>query len=218
MATTQKTKLLIWVTTLTLIMACSIPSFNPPSVPVVDPGVVNTFIAQTARVAATQTAAALPSATLTPFVTATRPTATNTPTATSTMLFLFYTPTTIVILPTFTSAGATSNQNYACEVTRVSPPNGSTFDPRYDFDAFWTVRNTGKRNWERINVDYEYSSGAKIHRVSGYDLEEDVAIGRSINLGVDMRAPKDPGSYSTTWTMRVGDNTFCPLRLTIVVR
>jgi hypothetical protein len=214
MVTTQKTKLLIWVTILALAMACSIPSFTPSTAPTPDPGVlVATFIAQTVQAAGTQTVAALPSPTETPFATPTQPTAT--PTATSTAILVFFSPTPIVF-PTFTAG--VSNENYACQVTRVSPPNGSVFDPRDDFDVRWTVKNTGKRNWERTDVDYLYMSGAKIHKVSGYDLADDVGIGRLIDLGVDMRAPKDPGTYSTLWSMRRGDTTFCDLRFAIVVR
>lgn len=216
MVTTQKTKLLIWVTTLALVMACSVPSVLPSTAPTADPGVlVATFIAQTVQAAATQTVAALPSPTETPFVTPTQPTPTATSTATSTAVLVFFSPTPIVF-PTFTAG--VSNENYACQVTRVSPPNGSVFDPRDDFDVRWSVKNTGRRNWERTDVDYLYISGDKIHKVSGYDLAEDVGIGRTIDLGVDMRAPKDPGSYSTLWRMRRGDTTFCDLRFTIVVR
>jgi len=111
-----------------------------------------------------------------------------------------------------------SSDNYACQITRVSPPNGSSFDPRDDFDAFWTVKNIGKKNWDRSSVDYIYSSGAKIHKVSGYDLDKSVKVGNSLDLGVDMQAPKASGTYSTTWTMRVGNVTFCPLKLTIIVK
>jgi len=220
MATTRKTKLLIWVTTLALIMAC-VPSIATPAVPTVDPGAVNTFIAQTVNAAVTQTAAAMPSSTLTPTVTPTHNTETPSPTATATVIFILSSPTPRVI-PTFTNVSlggsGTSSDNYACQVTRVSPPNGSSFGPRDDFDVFWTVRNIGQRNWDRTDVDYIYSDGAKIHKVSGYDLDENVKVGNSLELGVDMQAPKDSGTYSTTWTMRVGNNTFCPLRFTIVVK
>jgi hypothetical protein len=121
------------------------------------------------------------------------------------------------VLPTSTSAG-TSSQNYSCQVVRVSPANGTAFDPRDDFDAFWTVRNNGQKDWNRNNVDYVYVSGDKIHKVSGYDMDESVDTGDSIELGVDMQAPKNSGNYSTTWTMRAGDKTFCTLTLSIRVR
>jgi hypothetical protein len=221
MAATRKTKLLVWVTALALVMAC-VPSLASPAVPTLDPGAVNTFIAQTVNAAATQTAASRPSLTPSPTITPTVSTETPSPTPTATVIFVLSTPTPLVI-PTFTNVpssggGGISSQNYSCQVTRVSPANGSTFDPRDDFDTVWTVRNNGQKNWDRNSVDYIYSSGSKIHKISGYDLDENVRVGNSIDLGVDMQAPKDSGNYTTTWTMRAGNKTFCTLTITINVR
>ncbi len=219
MAATGKSKLLIWVTALALIMACA-PSLVTPSVPTMDPGSVNTFIAQTVDAASTQTAASMPSLTPSPTITPTVPTETSSPTPTATVIFILSSPTPLVI-PTFTSissGGGTSNENFSCQVTRVSPANGTRFDPRADFDAVWTVRNNGQRNWDRNSIDILYSSGDRIHKVSGYDLDDNVRVGNSIDVGVDMQAPKDPGTYNTTWVMRRGDDTFCTMTLTIAVR
>lgn len=217
MTATRKTKLLLWMTALALIMAC-VPQLAAPPVPTVDSGAVNTFIAQTVAVAGTQTAAAIPSLTPSPTITPTVATETPLPTATATVIFILSSPTPLVI-PTFTNVSSgSSNENLSCQVVRVSPANGSTFGPRDDFDAVWTVRNNGQRDWDRRNIDYIYSSGDKIHKVSGYDLSENVRTGNSIDLGVDMQAPKNEGTYNTTWTMRSGDKTFCTLTLTIVVR
>jgi hypothetical protein len=217
MTATHKTKLWVWVTALALIMAC-VPTLSAPSVPTVDPGAVNTFIAQTVNAADAQTLAAMPSITPSPTITPTLPTETPLPTETATVIFILSTPTSLVI-PTFTNvSNVSSNQNYSCQVTRVSPANGSSFEPRDDFDAVWTVRNNGQKNWERSSVDYIYSSGDKIHKVSGYDLDENVRTGNSIDLGVDMQAPKNEGTYTTTWTMRAGDKTFCTMMISIVVK
>lgn len=217
MATTRKTKLLVWVTALALIMACA-PALVTPSVPTVDPGAVGTFIAQTVNAANTQTAASIPSLTPSPTITPTVNTATPIPTATATVIFILSSPTPLVI-PTFTSSGGgTSSQNFSCQVTRVSPANGTRFNPRDDFDAFWTVRNNGQKNWDRNSIDYVYSSGAKIHKVSGYDLPKNVRTGNSIDLGVDMQAPKASGTYTTSWVLRRGGQTLCTLTLTIVVK
>lgn len=221
MARTRKITLLFWVTVLALVMAC-VPTLATPVVPTVDAGAVSTFIAQTVNAAVTETAAAMPSSTLTPSITPTQNTATPSPTITPTVIFVLPTLTPI-ILPTFTrvpslGGSGTSSDNFACQITRVSPPNGSGFDPRDDFDVFWLVRNIGQRNWDRNDIDYIYSSGDKFHKISGYDLPENVRVGNSVDLGVDMQAPKDPGTYTTTWTLRVGNREFCPLRYTIVVR
>jgi len=217
MAATRKTKLFVWGTALALIMACA-PALATPSVPTVDPGAVGTFIAQTVNAASTRTAASIPTLTPTPTATPTQNTETPSPTPTATVIFILASSTPIVV-PTLTSSGGgTSSENFSCQVTRVSPANGTRFDPRDDFDAIWTVRNNGQRNWDRNSIDILYSSGDRIHKVSGYDLDENVRVGNSIDVGVDMQAPKDPGTYNTTWVMRRGDNTFCTMTLTIVVR
>jgi hypothetical protein len=219
MTATRKTKLSVWVTALALIMACA-PSLATPSVPTMDPGAANTFIAQTVNAASTQTAASIPSLTPSPTITPTVNTETPSPTVTATVIFILSTPTPLVI-PTFTSSsggGGTSSENFSCDVRRVFPANGTTFNSRDDFDAVWTVRNNGQRNWDRTSIDIVYSSGDKIHKVSGYDLDKNVQVGNTIDIGVDMQAPKDPGTYSTTWVMRRGDDNFCTLTLTIAVR
>ena len=217
MTATRKTKLSVWVTALALIMACA-PALATPSVPTVDPGAVGTFIAQTVIAAGTQTAASIPTFTPSPTLTPTVNTETPSPTPTATVIFILSSSTPVVI-PTFTSSGGggTSSENFSCDVRRVSPANGTRFNPRDDFDAIWTVRNNGQRNWDRNSIDILYSSGAKIHKVSGYDLDKNVQVGDSIDVGVDMQAPKDSGTYTTTWVMRRGDNAFCTLTLTIVV-
>ena len=221
MTATQKTKLFVWVTALALIMAC-VPTLATPSVPTVNPGAVNTYIAQTVSAAGTRTAAALPTLTFTPTLTPTQNTETPSPTFTSTVIFRLSTPTPLVI-PTFTGVssgggGGTSSDNYACKVTKLTPANGTRFNPRDDFNAFWTVKNIGRKKWDRTSVDYVYSSGDKIHKISGYDMTSNVSVGESIDLGVDMQAPKNSGTYTTTWTMRSGSKTFCPMTLTIVVK
>ena len=225
MTATHKTKLFIWVTALALIMAC-VPTLAAPTVPTLDPGAVNTYIAQTVIAAGTRTAAAMPSLTPTPTLTPTENTETPSPTFTATIIFKLSTPTPI---PTFTSVSSsggggggggsgTSSSNYACKLTKMTPANGNTFNPRDDFNEVWTVKNIGQKKWDRTSVDFIYSSGDKIHKISGYDLTSNVAVGESIDLGVDMQAPKNSGTYTTTWTLRVGNKTFCPLTLTIVVK
>ncbi len=214
--TTAKTKYLVWFTALALIMAC-VPTIATPAVPTIDPNAISTYIAQTANVAATQTAAAMP--TLTPTATFTptpRDTDTPEPTATSTVIFLFYTPSPVILNPT--SGTTPGSKSYACTVLSVTPANGTSFASRTDFDAKWKVRNIGKRDWENNSVDYNYLTGDKFHKVAGYDLGQTVKFGETIELIVDMTAPKNAGSYTTNWTLQAGSEAFCTLSLTIVVK
>ncbi len=220
---TRNTKFLFWFVILALIMAC-VPSFATPF-PTANPNQVNQFIAQTANAAGTRTAAAVPSLTPTLTATPTRLTQTPSPTSTSTVIFILASPTPIVP-PTLviiggggSSGGSTSSEPYACQVVSVTPSNGSTFHSRDSFDAVWRVKNIGKKTWDRNSIDFIYLSGAKLHKIAGYDLSSNVSSGSTVNLGVDMIAPRASGTYTTTWTLSVGSNqTFCNVSLTIVVQ
>jgi hypothetical protein len=199
-------------------MACVTPSIGSPTVPTLDPGAVNTYIAQTAIAAATQTIAALPTFTPTATFTPTpRATETDTPTPTNTFVFLLRSPTPI-IPPTLPGSSGSSSSNYACQVLTVSPANGTVYSPRTEFQAVWTVKNIGKKRWENGTIDYIYSSGDKIHKVSGYDLNKEVAVGETALITVNMEAPKNPSPYTTFWTLRAGANNFCSLMLYIIVQ
>jgi len=191
-------------------MAC-VPTVAAPSVPTTNPNAISTYIAQTANAAATQTVAAMPTNTPTATFTSTpRNTDTPEPTATATVIFHFFTATPVV--PT------SSNQSYACEIISTTPANGTKFGSRTAFDAIWQVKNNGKKEWDKNTVDYAYLSGDKFHKVAAYDLTTTVARGDTTLLDVAMQAPKNAGTYTTTWSLRVGTSTFCPLSLTIVVK
>lgn len=220
-----KLKYLPWFAALALILAC-VPTVPVPQPGTPVPGAVNTFIAQTAEAAMTATARALPTDTPTATVTPTpRNTDTPTPTETPTVIFILSSPTPIVI-PTFTQvsfgggsgSGGSSSSSFSCRVEGQDPPNGAVFNPRTDFDGRWTVRNNGQRTWDRNSVDYVYLSGDQYHTVSGYDFSTNVAPGGTADIIVDMRAPRNSGTYTTRWTLRVGSDNFCTLSLTIVVR
>jgi len=214
---TRTTKLLTWLIALGIVLAC-VPSLATP-VPAADPNAINTFIAQTVNAASTQTAAALPTSTPTATFTPTpRNTETLTPTATATVIFILSSPTKPVI-PTLTGSigDGTISDNFACKVISVNPANGTTFGSRADFDATWKIGNIGKKAWDRNTIDYAYTSGAKIHKVASYDLGSNVKVGETVNIVVDMEAPKNAGTYTTTWTLRSGAKVFCNMSLTIVV-
>ena len=216
----NKAKRILWLLVGGMVLAC-VPSLATP-LPPVDPSLVNTFIAQTVRAASTQTSAALPASTQTATYTPTpRNTDTPTPTSTATVIFILSTPTPLVI-PTFTTVssggGGSSSDNYACQVISVSPANGSAFAPRADFDAVWRVRNIGQRQWDRNEVDYRYSSGHQLHKVAVYDLDANVPRNSTADLIVDMVAPRNPGTYNTTWNLYFGARSFCTMTLRIVVQ
>jgi hypothetical protein len=216
----NKTKLALWFAALTFIMACApVLTSAPPSAPTIDPNAVNRIIEQTANAASAQTAAALPTATGTE--TPTRiPTNTETedPTATNTVIFEFHTSTPFVVPPVAATFNPTSKKDYACEVLN-SPTDGTIYSPRLEFKVRWRLKNVGQKNWDGNSVDFVYDTGDKFHKVKGYDLgSEEIKIGEVAELFVEMQAPKDPGTYTTYWALRIGDEKFCKVSLTIGVK
>jgi len=215
----RKTKFALWSVALAFIMACApVLTSAPPSAPALDPNAVNQVIAQTANAAATQTARALPTATSTE--TPTRipsNTPTDDPTATNTVIFEFHTSTPFVLPPLAATYQPTSDKDYACEVLD-SPTDGTIYSPRLEFKVRWRLKNVGQKNWDGDSVDFVYDTGDKIHKTKGYDLGEGTDIGDVAELFVSMQAPKDPGTYTTYWTLRFGTHKFCKVSFRMGVK
>jgi len=198
-----------------LMLACA-PVFVPAAPPTLDPNSINTVIAQTAGAAATQTAVLQPPKSTFTFTPLPSRTPSEVPSSTPTFIFILPTNTVPTSTPTLepTSSGGGTG---SCEVVSQDPEDNTEFSPGEDFDAFWNVRNTGNSTWDANSIDYRYISGAKIHQQAVYDLPNNVAAGRRINLGVDMTAPDESGTYTTRWQVRMGNTTLCTMRLTIIV-
>lgn len=133
---------------------------------------------------------------------------------------------TITPNPTNTAAAVTPTQRpsstptpapFACQVVKQDPENGEIFKPDADFDAVWTVKNTGTALWDSNEADYRYESGDEFHQIEGYDLPKNVKPGESIDLTVDMKAPDEEGKYKTTWILHRGNHLLCTLILEINV-
>ena len=131
---------------------------------------------------------------------------------------------TLTPLPTFSSGGGGSSgggsssgsSKYSCHFVSQIPENGTRMGSRNDFDWEITLINTGERKWP-VEDKYMYVRGDKFHRYSEYNFPEEVVSGQEITLIVDMEAPKEPGSYLTTWALNVNGETFCYFSLQIIV-
>lgn len=204
-------RIFISLITTALMLACAVPAIPPTPAPTLDPNSLNLAIAQTANAAATQTAQMLPP-TLTPTVTLS-PTSTVTETPTPTFIFILPTPT----VPSATPTQGTSDANFACQVNSQTPQNESGMGRGEDFETRWQVSNIGQKAWDSDNTDYRYTSGDKLHKAEIYDLSSSVPPGGNTEIVVAMKAPSDPGTYSTTWKITSGKTQFCTMKLTIIV-
>jgi uncharacterized protein YgiM (DUF1202 family) len=112
----------------------------------------------------------------------------------------------------------TLTAGFACEVSpRVE--DGKIFAPKADFDARWTIKNTGTKTWDTSHVDYLFRAGVEMQKHNKlYDLPKNVAPGESLDLIVDMIAPEKLGPHGTTWVVKLGNDTICTLPLAIEVR
>jgi hypothetical protein len=207
--------LLVLVAATTALSAC-LPVLAPPPAPTLEPGRLNSIVAQTAAAAATQTAAYV--STATPIPTTTQlitTTPTEIPSLTPTFIFRLATATK----PKPTSSGSgSSSDSYDCRVLSHSPGDGTSFSPNTDFDARWQVKNTGLKGWDVNSADYRYLSGDKLGLTNLYDFPKTVYIGGRVDLTVHMRAPGKAGTYSTTWQIHIGHDHFCNMQITIEVK
>jgi len=208
----------MWLLALGMVMACAPVLSSVPVVPTLDPGTINRIIAQTADAASTQTAAAIPTSTPTQTPTPT-PRGTNTPqpTPTETLILTFETPT-IFVLPPATITSTVSNKDYLCEVLN-SPTDGTIYSPRLDFKVRWRLKNVGRQNWDSELVTFIYDYGDRFHKTSSYNLDKITEVGYVAELFVEMQAPKDPGTYTTHWALKVKNGEkFCKVTFTIGVK
>jgi len=121
--------------------------------------------------------------------------------------------------PSESTTGTSTSTSLACSLTSVSVTAPNPMDARYDFDAVWTIKNTGSKDWEANLLDYKYWSGTKMNNFANlYDLPSNVAKGESITLRVDMTAPSTAGTYTSTWALADGNTVYCYLPVTITVK
>jgi hypothetical protein len=213
-----------------VILGCATPALvtPPPSTPVLEP--VETIIVQTAAIAQSQTASALP-----PTATATitglpSKTPTITPTPTATVVFLFPTNTSLPegLFAEDENDGEEDGNGYEkpvvirewdCRVISMSPAKYAVISRGSKFKATWVLENTGTRTWPKKSVDIVYHSGAHLEEGrTYYDIPAATGPGGKVTISISMIAPKRAEIYSTRWTLRVGRTDFCNVRFIIKVQ
>jgi hypothetical protein len=205
-------RIIVGVLLVAVLAGCSSPTPTPTLIPTEDIqptlNAVKTSAAMTVIANLTLTAPTItPTSTITLTSTATTvPSNTPLPSSTATATFIPWTLT-----PTQAA--------YECRITSTSPAANTTFAPNADFDANWAVKNTGLQKWISNEIDIRYLSGTRLQKtVDVVDLKNDVASGDSYTITIDMRAPADIGTYTTTWVIVRGDQVICNLPLTIIVQ
>ena len=208
---TVKKPILLFVAVF-IVLACELPLLPTPAAsnPAPAPGSIETIVVATAGAAQTQTALAMPSPTIT--LTSTPiPTFTPTDTPTATETFIF-------IIPTATKPFVTQTASADCQVVAQEPANDTGFASREKFKTVWKIRNTSVEYWLDTDVDFRHTGGTDMHGTDALDLPVTVAPGADVTFSVNMVAPKNPGSYTSTWTLGSKKESLCKVSVTIIVK
>jgi hypothetical protein len=209
--------------------ACGTSAAAPTQVPTVN-------VEPTLNAARTEAAATV-SAAIAKRPTATQPAPTSTTAATATAI-----PTATPVAPAATATTAPQPVNtattaptakpttsgvvftlapveFGCKITASTTTGDAKKAGGSDFDARWTVKNTGTSAWEKSTIDYKYNSGTKMYKSGDvYDLKTAVAVNDSIDIVVDMKAPTTPGNYQSNWAVVRGGTVLCTLPVLITVK
>ena len=180
--------------------------------PTKDPQTIYTEAAVTVAAGLTQTAMTLPTATATetlPPTSTPEPTQLEIPTSDVT--------NTTAVLPTATSAAATSSDR--AEWVSNSPSDGTTMYPGQKFTLTWVVRNIGTTTWSTsYTVRCYLGTTEGCFSGSNFTFPKEVAPNDTVELTLSMAAPSSSGDYTTDWVMTNADGVnFYPLTLQISV-
>jgi hypothetical protein len=171
-----------------------------------------TATAQAVNRKLTQTAAAVPSATL-------PPPPTDTPPLPTLDLSITEVPPTASATPTATEQAQPTANAYKCGITFISPASGSEIKKGSSFDFKVTFRNDGSATWKPSTVFYIYLSGPKFQKgASEVKLTSDVAPGQLVTLTVDMAANSATGLQNINWGLENNAKIFCYAGVSIVVK
>jgi Ig-like domain from next to BRCA1 gene len=182
-------KLILTLAMLLVVLACAVPGLPLPAASSPSP---------------TDTLTSTPLPTSTP---------TNTPTTTATFLLATATKPPTATEP-FVTQGAGSN----CELVDQLPSNDTTYASRARFTAEWTLKNTGSASWLSSDVDFSRSSGKDMSAQDVYDLPNNVGPDAQVTFAVDMRAPADSGTYTSTWRLGSKNKPLCEVFVRIIVK
>jgi len=106
-----------------------------------------------------------------------------------------------------------------CQVVSSKPFFGQQMAAGTPFDAVWTVKNTGVRNW---NDDFYFTfwkGNLNSDKVTGpVYVDAPVEKGETASLTVDLVAPQQSGVYNSTWALINDDGVaFCTFTAAIYV-
>jgi hypothetical protein len=176
---------------LSLLWSAACSPAVPTSTPTLDLNPIRTEVAATVLAQVTQVLALTP--TITPLPS---PTATDLPTATPSRT-ASAAPSATAVLSSLTPSVGTENKAQWISQTVA---DGTTFKPGETFTMTWRLKNTGTSTWTAGYL-LRYYSGDTFGAPKEVSTGREVLPGDEIEINIQMKAPLNPGSYSSVWVM-----------------
>jgi hypothetical protein len=104
-------------------------------------------------------------------------------------------------------------------IADISIPDGTVLKPYEKFRKIWRIQNTGTCSWDQ-GFGLTIWNGPSMYGYPIYFSSNDlpVAPGGIVDLGIDMRAPTQPGDYVAHWTMISDQGKAFGGDLTVVIK
>jgi hypothetical protein len=106
--------------------------------------------------------------------------------------------------PPVPSVTPSAEEDILIFVADVTIPDGSIFEPEEVFTKTWRVQNGGENTWT-TGYALLFHEGDRMGGLYEVHLEEEVHPNQTVDISVELIAPKEPGTYTGYWIMRNPD-------------
>lgn len=86
-------------------------------------------------------------------------------------------------------------------IADVNVPDGTVFQPGATFTKTWRLKNVGTCAWTK-SYQLVFFSGEQMGAAASAPFPQDVAIGQTVNISINMTAPSAAGSYRGYWMFK----------------
>src|SRR6185369_12602467 len=108
---------------------------------------------------------------------------------------------TVTPQPTATRTIPPSACDKAQFVADVTVPDGTLFAPGAKFTKTWRLKNVGTCAWS-TSYQLVFSSGEQMGAAASAAFPQNVAVGQTVDVSVNMKAPATAGSYRGYWMFK----------------
>jgi len=91
-------------------------------------------------------------------------------------------------------------------IADITVPNGTVFAPGTTFTKTWRLKNLGPCTWTTA-YQIVFFSGDQMSAVSSASFPNNVAVGETVDLSINMTAPSTAGSYRGYWMFKNANGT-----------